>query len=87
MAHRTHPAAAIEAAAAGTTVSNQGTAHFDGNADGSNETAAPTDDPGQPGEEDATAFDVLNPVPALSPAALAALALLLAAAALVALRR
>ena len=74
-------------AAGGTTVTNQGTVHFDADGNGSNETAVPTDDPGQPGEEDATAFDVSNPVPTLSPAALAALALLLAAAALVALRR
>jgi uncharacterized repeat protein (TIGR01451 family) len=40
----------------GTSVSNQGTVRYDGDADGTNETTLPTDDPGQPGTADPTTF-------------------------------
>ena len=77
-------------AAPGTTVSNQGTVAFDADGNGSNEASAPTDDPStQPGG-DATSFVVASQsiaeIPALDGFGLAALAALLAAAALWALR-
>jgi uncharacterized repeat protein (TIGR01451 family) len=46
------------ATAGGTVVSNQGTVHYDGNGDGTNETSTLTDDPGLPGAADATVFSV-----------------------------
>jgi uncharacterized repeat protein (TIGR01451 family) len=76
--------ATILPAAEGQTVSNQGAIAFDADGDGSNESSAPTDDPGLPGQADATAFAVslrsVIEVPTLSSAALALLAALLAAA-------
>jgi uncharacterized repeat protein (TIGR01451 family) len=42
----------------GTTISNQGTISFDADGNGTNESAALTDDPGQPGADDPTSFVV-----------------------------
>jgi len=42
----------------GTVVSNQGTVRYDADANGTNESSAPTDDPFRPGASDATVFDV-----------------------------
>jgi uncharacterized repeat protein (TIGR01451 family) len=59
--------ATVKAATAlGTVVSNQGTVHYDGDGDGTNETAVPTDDPGPSGASDATDFTVTAPPPASS---------------------
>ena len=75
---------------AGQTISNQGTVSFDADRNGSNESSALTDVPGggadEPTEFVALAASVVD-VPALSGAALALLALLLAAAAALVLRR
>ncbi|MBB5208051.1 beta strand repeat-containing protein [Chiayiivirga flava] len=49
--------ATIDASATGT-VANQGTVSFDGDADGSNETSVPTDDPGTAAPNDPTGFVV-----------------------------
>ena len=48
--------ATILPAAAGTTVSNQGTIAFDGDGNGTNEQSGQTDDPGKPGAADSTTF-------------------------------
>ncbi len=75
---------------AGQTISNQGTASFDADRSGSNESSALTDVPGggadEPTEVVVLAASVVD-VPALSGPALALLALLLAAAAALVLRR
>jgi uncharacterized repeat protein (TIGR01451 family) len=42
----------------GTTISNQGTINFDADGNGTNESSALTDDPGLPGADDPTSFDV-----------------------------
>jgi uncharacterized repeat protein (TIGR01451 family) len=47
--------------ALGTTVSNQGTIRYDGDASGDNETSVLTDDPGVPGANDPTTFAVVSP--------------------------
>jgi len=67
--------------APGTIVSNQATFAFDADVNGSNESSASTDDPGQPGKADATSFTVAAAVagiPTLDERALLALGLLLA---------
>lgn len=83
--------AAITLDAAGTTLVNQAQIAYDGDGSGDNETLAATDDPTTEGATDPTTFVVGEPflveVPALSPAALALLALLLAAAGLALSRR
>jgi uncharacterized repeat protein (TIGR01451 family) len=72
----------------GAVVTNQGTLAYDGDGNGSNEATALTDDPTKPGEQDATAFEVVDlPVPALGPAASIVLVLLLAVTTAVLLRR
>jgi len=73
----------------GTTVSNQGTINYDGTGSGSNSSSRLTDDPTVSGNQDPTTFLVTlaEPIPALGPAGLAGLMVLLAFAALVALRR
>ncbi|HVH36369.1 MAG TPA: hypothetical protein VM847_19920, partial [Tahibacter sp.] len=63
--------ATINASASGT-ISNQGTVFFDADANGSNESSAPTDDPAVGGGTDPTIFTVAGipavvvPVPGLS---------------------
>jgi uncharacterized repeat protein (TIGR01451 family) len=80
--------AVIEAGTAGQTVSNQGTISFDADGNGTNESQVLTDDPSQPGADDPTSFLVAATleIPTLSQAAALLLALVLAAAALIALR-
>jgi uncharacterized repeat protein (TIGR01451 family) len=77
--------------AAGTTVSNQGTIAFDGDADGANEASTVTDDPGTLPPLDPTSFTVpsvdIGAIPALDLAGLLLLAGALAAGALAMLRR
>jgi uncharacterized repeat protein (TIGR01451 family) len=83
--------ATINAGTAGQTISNQGTIAFDGDGNGTNESTAPTDDPTPPGATDPTDFFVtgvvIQEIPTLTGVGFAALALILGAAALVALRR
>jgi uncharacterized repeat protein (TIGR01451 family) len=84
--------ALIEAVPPGTTISNQGTIHYDANGDGTNESSAVTDDSAQTGGANPTIFVVGAPavasdVPALDGFGLAALSLLLAAVAVLVLRR
>ncbi len=50
--------ATINAGTQGTVISNQGTVHYDADANGSNEASALTDDPGQPGASDPTVLSV-----------------------------
>jgi IPTL-CTERM motif len=77
----------------GTTISNQGTFSFDGNADGTNESNGVTNDPATPAGGDPTVITVAGGVPAvaaiptLSDFGFAALAFLLAMAAFFHLRR
>jgi hypothetical protein len=82
--------ATIDNGTTGLTISNQGTASFDADRNGSNESSVLTDAPGGAADEP-TEFVVLASsvvdVPALSGPALALLALLLAAAAALVLRR
>lgn len=68
--------ARINAGTEGTTISNQGTIHYDGDNNGTNESTTVTDAPGG----GATTFVVgaaIAPVPALSPAMLALVAMML----------
>ena len=78
------------ALAIGTTVSNQGTASFDADGSGANESSASTDDPAVGGVADPTRFIVAAPsvieIPALDGLGLALLALALALAATFRLR-
>ena len=52
------------ATAVGTVVSNQGTVRYDGDGNGTNESSALTDDPGQAGAGNPTVFTVTAPPPA-----------------------
>ncbi|MBW8878419.1 MAG: DUF11 domain-containing protein [Acidobacteria bacterium] len=82
--------ATILPAAAGKTVSNQGTIAFDGDANGTNESTAQTDDPGVAGAADPTSIQVVGEpgdIPTLSPFGLLLLALVLAGLAFVMLKR
>ncbi len=80
--------ARISAAAAGQVVSNQGTANYDGDGDGTNEATALTDAPGGT-VGDATSFTARAQaaVPALSPTGLGLAGILIAGAALWVIRR
>jgi uncharacterized repeat protein (TIGR01451 family) len=73
----------------GQTVSNQGTINFDADGNGTNESTALTDDPAVGGANDPTNFVIpaIAQIPTLSTVGLAALALLLAAGAMLLLRR
>lgn len=75
----------------GTVVANQGTAYYDADGDGTNESAAPTDDPTTLEVEDPTEFVVsvtaIQEIPTLDAAGLVLLALALAALAAATLRR
>ncbi len=81
--------ATISSEAGGVRISNQGNIFFDADGNGTNESSAPTDDPGVGGAADPTAFTALAvaQIPTLSALGLAALGLLLALAAVAALRR
>ncbi|MES1243222.1 MAG: S8 family serine peptidase, partial [Acidobacteriota bacterium] len=81
--------AAINAGTAGSTISNQGTIHFDGDGNGTNESTAVTDDPGQVGATDPTTFVVLSAIdiPTLDQVGLTLMLLLMAASAFYFLRR
>jgi uncharacterized repeat protein (TIGR01451 family) len=81
--------ASINAGTAGSTISNQGTIHFDGDGNGTNESTAVTDDPGQVGAADPTTFAVLSAVeiPTLDQVGLTLMLLLMAASAFYFLRR
>ncbi len=74
----------------GQSISNQGTIHYDGDGNGSNEATAATDDPAVGGATDPTVIVVTGSVleiPTLSGLGIAALALVLAGLALALLRR
>jgi uncharacterized repeat protein (TIGR01451 family) len=85
--------ATILPAAAGTTVSNQGTVLFDADANGSNESTAPTDDPTVTGAANPTSIQVIGgqdptaDIPTLSSLGLLLLAVVLAGLALGLLKR
>lgn len=81
--------ATIDPLVGDTTIVNQGTVNYDGDGNGSNESSTVTDDPGLPGNADGTPLIVGNPVdiPTLSQLGLLAMALLLASAAWLAIRR
>ncbi len=81
--------ATIDAGTAGTTLCNQAAIAFDADGDGVNESNALSDDPNEPGPADPCCFKVRFPfqIPALSPPGLLALVLLLAAFAVLRLRR
>ncbi len=70
--------AQINSGTEGQTVANQGTIYFDADGNGTNESSTSTDDPSVGGRQDATAFLVATPIPALSPAGIMALVLLIA---------
>ncbi|HSS75286.1 MAG TPA: IPTL-CTERM sorting domain-containing protein, partial [Thermoanaerobaculia bacterium] len=84
--------ATILPAAAGTTVSNQGTISYDADGNGTNEATAQTDDPGVAGAANPTSIPVAggpgpNTIPTLSTLGLALLALVLAGLAFAMLKR
>jgi uncharacterized repeat protein (TIGR01451 family) len=81
--------ATIDPLVGDTTIANQGTVHFDGDGNGSNESEVDTDDPGVGGAADPTEIVVGNAleIPTLGEIGLLLMAGLLAAAALLALRR
>jgi uncharacterized repeat protein (TIGR01451 family) len=72
--------ARIASTAAGTLISNQGTAYFDADGDGTNESSVLTDDPALPGAADPTVFQAADAaaIPTASTAGLALLGLLVA---------
>jgi hypothetical protein len=80
---------AINAGTSGTTISNQGVINYDADGNGTNESATGTDDPGQVGATDPTAFRVLSvaEIPTLDPIGLALMFLLMAGSAYYFLRR
>ena len=75
----------------GTTVSNQGTINYDGDGNGTNESTRQTDSASQPGVSDPTQFVVssaaLEPIPTASEWALMLMAAMLAAAAMLVLKK
>ena len=84
--------ATILPAAAGTTVSNQGTIAYDSNGDGTNDATAQTDDPGVAGAANPTSIQVppappVITIPALSTFGLLLLGLALAGVAFASMRR
>jgi uncharacterized repeat protein (TIGR01451 family) len=81
--------AIVNTGTANTTIANQGTAFFDADGNGTNESSILTDDPSTAAADDPTTFRVLTPaeIPTLSELGLVALALLLASGALLLLRR
>jgi len=83
--------ATVNAGTTGQTISNQGSTSFDSNGDGTNDTAGSTDNPATPAAGDPTSVVVagapVTEIPTLSEMGFAALALLLAGAALILMRR
>ena len=81
--------ATIDPLVGDTTIVNQGTVNYDGDGNGSNESSTVTDDPSLPGGADGTPLIVGNllDIPTLSQLGLLAMALLLASAAWLAIRR
>ncbi|HEX4966858.1 MAG TPA: IPTL-CTERM sorting domain-containing protein, partial [Thermoanaerobaculia bacterium] len=83
--------ATILPAAAGTTVTNQGTISFDSDGNGTNDATAQTDDPATAGTANPTTFVVAGPptpeVPTLSPLGLLLLTVILAGLAIALLKR
>jgi uncharacterized repeat protein (TIGR01451 family) len=83
--------ATVNAGTTGQTISNQGSTSFDSNGDGTNDTAGSTDNPATPAAGDPTSVVVAGvpvaEIPTLSEMGFAALALLLAGAALILMRR
>jgi uncharacterized repeat protein (TIGR01451 family) len=83
--------ATVNAGTTGQTISNQGSTSFDANGDGTNDTAGSTDNPATPAAGDPTSVVVagasVTEIPTLSEMGFAALALLLAGAALILMRR
>ncbi|HTG32212.1 MAG TPA: IPTL-CTERM sorting domain-containing protein [Thermoanaerobaculia bacterium] len=83
--------ATINAGTGGQTISNQGSISYDANGDGTNDTSGVTDDPGTATAGDPTSLTVtaapVATIPTLSEYGLAALAMALAAAALLLVRR
>ncbi len=84
--------ALIDAGTAGQTLSNQGSFNYDGDGNGTNESAGVTDDPSVPGAADPTDIAVGQPpsiveIPVLSGGGFAALVVLLGGFALATLRR
>ncbi len=76
----------------GTTISNQGTINYDADGNGTNESARQTDSPSAPGAADATTFVIaaapaIEAIPTLDEMALMALAVLLAMAAALVLKK
>jgi len=71
----------------GTVLCNQAMIAYDADGNGTNESIGFSDDPDEPGPADPCCFTVIRIIPALSPAGLGALALLLAGLALARLRR
>ncbi|HEV7424866.1 MAG TPA: hypothetical protein VGQ46_00765 [Thermoanaerobaculia bacterium] len=71
----------VQPVSAGTIITNQGTASFDANGDGTNESSAQTDDPAVAGAANPTSFTAVNAasIPLLTFAGLAAMAGVLAA--------
>ena len=78
---------AIVNASAEGDVSNQGTVNFDSDGNGTNESQAVTNDPDTAAAGDPTIFAVAPAIPALSPLAMMLLCAMLAAAALLAMRK
>ena len=62
--------ATINAGTAGQTISNQGSANYDGDGNGTNESTAPSDDPGVGGATDPTVFTVPSAPVVISPTSL-----------------
>jgi uncharacterized repeat protein (TIGR01451 family) len=81
--------AVVNNGAGGQSIANQGTAFFDVDGNGTNESSVLTDDPATGAAGDPTSFRVasIGQIPTLSEAGLAILALLLASGALLTLRR
>ena len=83
--------ATILPSAAGTTVSNQGTIHFDADGNGTNEAMAQTDDPAVTGGSNPTAIEIapalVVEVPTLSELGILLLVAALAALGLLKLRQ
>jgi hypothetical protein len=71
----------------GRPIANQGTVFYDADGNGTNESSALTDDPGQPGAQDPTAFVVAAPIPALSTVGFIVLTVVLAALGMALTRR
>ncbi|HXH37332.1 MAG TPA: hypothetical protein VNN08_01760 [Thermoanaerobaculia bacterium] len=79
--------ASVKSGTAGTTISNSATVSFDSDANGTNDTTRPSDDPATSAPSDPTSFVVAGVVPALSTWLVALLAAALALIALLMIRK